>query len=198
MDLGTGDGAAVLRLARREPETLVIGVDTDAAAMREASDRASRKPARGGLTNALFLVGTLQDVPAELDGTFATVRATLPWGSLLRGALQPEPAFAGRVLALIGPGGTLEVTLSLVERDHAVAGVPLDQARIRELGEAYRGLGFVDPSVRALTQADVDAIGSTWAKRLGIPRRRPGWVLTVRRPELAAARQGTSATIPAV
>lgn len=198
MDLGTGDGAAVLRLARREPQTLVIGVDTDAAAMREASDRASRKPMRGGLTNALFLAGTLDEVPAALNGTLSGIRATLPWGSLLSSALQPEPAFAARVLALLGPGGIFELTLSLVERDQSAATGPLDEVRMNQLAGAYRTLGFVGRSVRPVTRADVEATGSTWAKRLGIPHRRPAWVLQVRRAVPAAVGEGTSACLPGV
>jgi hypothetical protein len=51
-----------------------------------------------------------------------------------------------------------------------------------------------DPFKRALSEAhlevlecrpasanDAEQLGSTWAKRLGIPRRRPAWLLTARR-----------------
>ena len=182
MDLGTGDGAAVLRLARREPDTLVIGIDTDVAAMREASDRASRKPARGGLGNALFLAGALEELPRSLDGTFSGIRVTLPWGSLLRAALAPEPGFADRVLGLLQPGGVFELTLSLVERDQAAEAGTLDGASMTALAGAYAATGFGGLSVHAVTRADVQASGSTWAKRLGIPHQRSAWMLRGGRP----------------
>ena len=41
VDLGTGDGGAVVRIARAQPRALVIGIDADAAAMRERSAAAA-------------------------------------------------------------------------------------------------------------------------------------------------------------
>src|ERR1051326_5855139 len=58
LDLGTGDGAAVLRLARQQPDTFVIGVDTNAAALVDASRRAAHKRAE---SNAIFLIGDAAD-----------------------------------------------------------------------------------------------------------------------------------------
>jgi len=182
VDLGTGDGAAVLRLARREPDTLGIGIDTDAAAMREASDRASRKTARGGLGNALFLAGTLDELPRSLDGTLSGIRVTLPWGSLLRAALAPEPGFAARVLELLQPSGVFELTLSLVERDQATQAGTLDETSMSAVAAVYAASGFGGVGVHAVTRADVQASGSTWAKRLGIPHHRSAWMLQGRRP----------------
>jgi 16S rRNA (adenine(1408)-N(1))-methyltransferase len=94
VDLGTGDGAAVLRLARARPEALVIGVDTDAGSLREASRRAARAAAKGGLPNALFLVADARVALAALRGRVAELRVTLPWGSLLRSVLDGEREFA--------------------------------------------------------------------------------------------------------
>ena len=36
---------------------------------------------------------------------------------------------------------------------------------------------------RAATAADVVALGSSWAKRVGIPARRPAWLLTARKKD---------------
>jgi 16S rRNA (adenine(1408)-N(1))-methyltransferase len=60
LDLGTGDGRHVLALARARPDTLVIGVDANAAGMAEASRRAAR---RGTLPNALFAVAAAEHPP---------------------------------------------------------------------------------------------------------------------------------------
>jgi hypothetical protein len=77
----------------------------------------------------------------------------------------------------------VRVLASVVERDAAALG----------LGDV-RGAAFLDPFERALrsagldvthrreaTVADVVDLGSSWAKRLGIPERRPAWILTARR-----------------
>jgi 16S rRNA (adenine(1408)-N(1))-methyltransferase len=179
LDLGTGDGAAVLRLARRQPETLVIGVDADAATMREASDRADRKLARGGLPNVLFLTGTLRELTALglTSATIDEVRVTLPWGSLLRAAVHAEQPFLADVRTLLAADGILRLLLSVTPRD-AVAGIPsLDEGRVATLVERYGAAGLPISVARPATSADVRELGSTWAKRLGVPWRREAWLL---------------------
>jgi 16S rRNA (adenine(1408)-N(1))-methyltransferase len=91
VDIGTGDGRFVLATARAEPRALVIGLDADASRMSEASRRAARKPGKGGLPNALFVVAAAESLPCELDGLVDAVTIQLPWGSLLRSVLVREP-----------------------------------------------------------------------------------------------------------
>jgi len=86
VDLGTGDGRAVLRLAKNSADTLVIGVDTNAAAMQEASRRAP--------SNALYLVADALEALAYFQGRIDELRITLPWGSQLRRVLEGEREFA--------------------------------------------------------------------------------------------------------
>jgi 16S rRNA (adenine(1408)-N(1))-methyltransferase len=97
VDLGTGDGAAVVRIARANPSALVIGVDTDASGLREVSGRAARPVRKGGLPNALFLVAEASIALVALRGRVHDLRITLPWGSLLRLVLEGERDFAHAV-----------------------------------------------------------------------------------------------------
>jgi 16S rRNA (adenine(1408)-N(1))-methyltransferase len=60
LDLGTGDGRRVLARASERPDTLVIGVDANAAVMAEASRRAAR---RSAFPNALFAVAAAEHPP---------------------------------------------------------------------------------------------------------------------------------------
>ena len=60
IDLGTGDGRYVLRAAAERPNTLVIGLDANTAAMAAASRRAAR---RNALPNALFAVAAAEHPP---------------------------------------------------------------------------------------------------------------------------------------
>jgi 16S rRNA (adenine(1408)-N(1))-methyltransferase len=91
LDLGTGDGAAVLRAARACPGTLAIGVDADASGLRDTSRKAA---GRNGLPNALFLVGDATEALQLLHRRVDELRITLPWGSLLRRVLTGERDFA--------------------------------------------------------------------------------------------------------
>jgi 16S rRNA (adenine(1408)-N(1))-methyltransferase len=60
VDLGTGDGRGVLAAAAEHPDTLVVGIDANAAAMATASRKAARRDA---LPNALFVVAAAQHPP---------------------------------------------------------------------------------------------------------------------------------------
>ena len=60
IDLGTGDGRHVLAAAAARRDTLVVGIDANAAGMAEASRRAAR---RGALPNALFAAAAAEHPP---------------------------------------------------------------------------------------------------------------------------------------
>jgi hypothetical protein len=72
---------------------------------------------------------------------------------------------------------------SLTERDGLLA--PDSERLLRPFAEALLAAGLERVACRAVTAADVAALDSTWAKRLGIPARRPAWLLTARRSPLA-------------
>jgi hypothetical protein len=96
----------VLRAARADAGVFAIGVDTDASGLREASRRAARPARKGGLPNALFLVGEASAALALFgdprtgqrgEKRIDEVWITLPWGSLLRAVLDGERDFASAV-----------------------------------------------------------------------------------------------------
>ncbi|HXX60844.1 MAG TPA: class I SAM-dependent methyltransferase [Candidatus Sulfotelmatobacter sp.] len=161
IDLGTGDGAVVLHRARREPGTLVIGIDPVAAAMAEASSRAARPAHKGGLANALFVVAAVESLPGELAGLANEVTVVMPWGSLLAGILGGDRDILASIASLLRPSGRLVILLSIVERDgHPV----IDPAG---LDRTFATAGLRATSHGQATAAELRAVGSTWAKRLG-------------------------------
>jgi len=94
VDLGAGDGASVLRLARGDPHSLVIGVDSNSSGMVDASRRAARPIRKGGAPNAVFLAADATKALIPLSGQIAELRIVLPWGSLLRAILEGDRRFA--------------------------------------------------------------------------------------------------------
>src|SRR5215218_4119093 len=68
IDLGTGGGTALLRRARRVPETFFVGIDAAAERMREASHRGARPVERGGRPNVAFVAAAAEDLPGDLVG----------------------------------------------------------------------------------------------------------------------------------
>jgi 16S rRNA (adenine(1408)-N(1))-methyltransferase len=167
----------VLAAAAAEPDRLVVGVDASAPAMAEASRRAARRPGRGSLANALFVVAAAERLPPELDGLADLVTVHFPWGSLLRGVLGADPGLLGGLARLLRPGGRVRLLVSSTTRDRGAGVAPLTEAGLGGLTGAWAGHGLDVTRVRPATAADVAAAHSTWGKRLDAGRRRPAWLV---------------------
>ena len=176
--------------AAAEPDRLVVGVDASAAAMAEASRRAARRPERGGLPNALFVVAAAETLPAELDGLADLVTVHFPWGSLLRGLLTADPAVLDGLARVLRPGATLSMLVSSTARDRAAGVGPIDQRSLAGLTGAYHRHGLAVTRVRPATPDDVAASRSTWGKRLGAGAHRPAWLLAATPVPAASAEPG--------
>jgi len=171
----------VLAAAAAEPDRLVVGVDASAAAMAEASRRAARRPGRGGLANALFLVAAAEALPAGLDGLADLVTVHFPWGSLLRGLLAADPAVLGGLVRVLRPGATLSMLVSATDRDRGAGVAPIQAPDLAALAGAYGRHGLELTRVGPATAADVAASRSTWGRRLGAGAGRPAWLLQAQR-----------------
>jgi 16S rRNA (adenine(1408)-N(1))-methyltransferase len=188
VDIGTGDGRAVLARAAAEPRALVIGVDAAAAAMTDASRRAARR----GPTNALFFAAGAEELHATpLAERAGLVTISFPWGSLLRGVLGLDPAVLAGVAALPCNDTTVEVLASVVPDDHVAGLDRLDATLEPSIRVAWQAAGLELCSMRRATAAEIEASGSSWARRLRTAQRasghpaaeevRPVWRLVGRR-----------------
>jgi 16S rRNA (adenine(1408)-N(1))-methyltransferase len=167
VDLGTGDGRAVLVRARSEPRALVIGIDASAAAMVEASRRAERR----GPSNALFFAeGAERLADSPLAGRAHLLTVTFPWGSLLRGLVGLDPATLAGTAAVLRPGGRLEVLVSVVPSDRVPGLECLDERAGTAIRAAWRSAGLELSSMRPATSDEIVASGSSWAGRLQAAR----------------------------
>jgi 16S rRNA (adenine(1408)-N(1))-methyltransferase len=172
VDLGAGDGRYVYESARAHPESLYVGVDPDPDTLAEYAFRASRKPTRGGVENAVFVVAAVEALPKELLRIAERVRVNFPWGSLLRGLLQPQTAVLQATTSLLAPGGMVEIIMSYDPRHdpNAFSGdplSPLDDTYVEEtLLPAYEKVGLVCVEHRRMTQDEALEVPSTWGRRL--------------------------------
>jgi 16S rRNA (adenine(1408)-N(1))-methyltransferase len=169
IDVGTGDGRAVLAAAAGDPRTLVLGIDANMASMIEPSRRAARPARKRGLRNAAFVVAAAESMPPELSGVAELVTVRFPWGSLLRGCLGEDPGVAAGLAGLVAAGGRLDLLLAPAARD-GLAGMPIDaQAVVDATTRAFVQLGLALVEGRPATAAEIRASGSTWARRLDRP-----------------------------
>lgn len=174
VDLGTGDGKHVLAVARRRPDALVVGLDASPDALRRTALRAADKPARGGTPNALFVWGAVEQLPPELDGV-DEVHCLMPWGSLLRALIRPEPEVLAAVAARCAPGASFLVTLNLHAWRPSVPEVgdtdePTPETVADHLAPAYAGCGWTVEQAWYPDGDELAALGTSWTKRLGSSR----------------------------
>lgn len=166
IDIGTGDGRAVLAAAARDPKALVLGIDANAAGMAEASRRAYASVRRGGLPNARFIKAAAESMPAPLAGIAGEVTVHFPWASLLRGCLGMDDRVAEGVASLVRHGGTLKLLLATSARD-GLDGIPVEPVDCAAASvRAFDAHGLTAIEARPATDAEIAASGSTWAKRL--------------------------------
>ncbi len=171
VDLGAGDGRYAYESARADPTHLFVAVEPNADTLSEYAYRASRKPARGGVENAIFVVASLEHLPSELDDLAATVRINFPWGSLLRALLDPNPESLASLTRLTA-SGRFEIVFSYhPEHDTGAFAGPalpaLDEPYIADvLAPAYLTSGLEIDETRRLTQDEALLIPSTWGRRL--------------------------------
>jgi len=178
VDLGAGDSRWVYESARVDAASFYIAIDPDAEALAEYAFKASRKPARGGVNNARFVVASVEQLPPELASIADVVRVNFPWGSLLRGLIEPQPSVMAGLASLVKRDGRFEIVVAYMpEYDpNAFAGEALpalDEAGIEALKPAYAAAGLQIQETQRLTQDDALAIASTWGRRLLHTRPRP-------------------------
>jgi 16S rRNA (adenine(1408)-N(1))-methyltransferase len=146
--------------------------------------RASRPERRGGLRNALFVVAAAECPPPELCGRADALTILFPWGSLLRGALAIDDLAAAGIGSIIRPGGKLEAFLSITDRDAVSAGArPLRDADATAIARRWSAHRLELVSLAPATAEEIEATGSSWARRLRAGVDRPAWRIRLMRRE---------------
>lgn len=153
--------------------------------MRTASARAARPARKGGLPNVVFLAADARTLPTAFLGRIDELRIVLPWGSLLQAVLAADPRLVALVADGLRPGGRVRIVTSVTPVDVASVGAPVAAGRLTALGEALESAGLRILALRPFEAADVPGLRSSWARRLGIPTRRPATVLEARRRVVA-------------
>ena len=144
--------------------------------MAEASRRAARPAARGGLPNALFVVAAAERPAPELIGAADEVTINFPWGSLLRGVLALDETVASGIVSLLRPGASLTAFVSITARDGLAVPTLDDAGEADALAARWASNGLGLEEVCPAVAVEIAASGSSWAKRLGAGTAgRPAW-----------------------
>ena len=177
LDIGTGDGRFVLDRAEAHTGRFIVGLDPVAEAMGNAANRITRRRTR--LENALFVVGSVEHMPEELNGLFENVFINLPWGSLMRGLTLADPQLLQSVAAVGRTGARYRIILNLRIFSDPVPSEVQDLPEVTtEYVEArlvppYAAAGLAITEVRNLTGDDLQDLKTTWTRRLSHQRPPP-------------------------
>jgi 16S rRNA (adenine(1408)-N(1))-methyltransferase len=172
IDIGTGDGRFVSAAARSNPNTFNIGVDANAKPLEKLSIKATRKPAKGGLPNAMFVQAAIEDLPAEFNGTADEIHIHFPWGSLLKAVTTGDAEILKSLRRISAPECLLEVVIGIdPERDKT----EIERLDIPELTPIflhsflfpkYRSAGFRMLDHRNLKLHEWSKLDTSWARKL--------------------------------
>ena len=136
--------------------------------MRAAAHRAAALP------NVAFAVAAAESLPEDLAAVADRVTVQFPWGSLLRGILCGEGPVLANLARIASPGATLRLLWSVTDRDRAALGpMPASPAE-----QPFAAAGFEVRDLRPAIVSEIDAAGSSWAKRLRAGVDRPAMLLS--------------------
>jgi 16S rRNA (adenine(1408)-N(1))-methyltransferase len=172
IDIGTGDGRFVLAAARANPRKFFIGIDANTKPLEKPSMKATRKPAKGGLPNVLFVQAAVEDLPDDLNDTADEIHIHFPWGSLLRAVAIGDQAILASLRRIAAADCLLEVIIGIdPDRDRtelARHGLPelTDDYLENCLIPKYRGAGFEMVEYGRLERKEWARLETSWARKL--------------------------------
>lgn len=178
MDIGTGDGRFISTIAREHPAKFFIGIDANVKALEKPSMRATRKPAKGGLPNAMFVQAAVESLPEELDGIANEIYVQFPWGSLLAAVAGGDAQVLCSIRRIAAAGCLLTIIIGIdAERDRAeldrlgMIDFTPDSVRTRLIPK-YNAAGFECVKVRAVGRDEWAEIKTSWAQKLKLGKGR--------------------------
>jgi 16S rRNA (adenine(1408)-N(1))-methyltransferase len=172
VDVGTGDGRFAYATATAHPDWFVVGIDAISERLDELSAKAGRKPAKGGRANVLFVRASAEQPPPELHQRADEIHVLLPWGALLVGTMLADEAVLTGLAALARPGATVTIVFNAEVWEESTPKDMLDLPAVtvdyvqQTLVPAYAAFGIDVTEVRELTEPEVKAMPTTWARRL--------------------------------
>jgi ubiquinone/menaquinone biosynthesis C-methylase UbiE len=186
VDLGTGDGEFVSTLARANPDRFIIGLDPNQQGLENTSAKIYKKPGKGGLKNALFVLGSIESLPEELDGLANQIYINFPWAGLLKGLLLADAVVWNAIKRVCKPGALIDILFSYEktaeENEFAKAGLPdIDLEYLQGITAPWiEKLGFKIIELKNVGAEEIKRYPSTWAKKLSFGRDRKYYYLRVK------------------
>ena len=165
VDIGTGDGKFVHKLAKENPDRFIIGIDPSHKPLEKISLQLDKKSEKGGVKNAFFVLANVEDLPHELDGLVNQVFINFPWGSLLKAVVLVDEKIWQNIKRICQPGGIIDLVVSYHPKDSDLPEIDLDYLKNIML-PALEKFGFKIKEIREVIPDEIKSFPSSWAKKL--------------------------------
>lgn len=164
IDLGTGDGRFVYKMAKENPENKYIGVDP----MLSQTEKYQRKINREKLKNVELIEASVENLPESLTNTANEVYINFPWGSLLAAVAKPNKKIIKNIVKLLKSDGALKIVLGYSEDAEPSETQRLELEKLDEnkIIQAFGELGTVLVSSHSVEKNEMRKIESSWGKKL--------------------------------
>jgi 16S rRNA (adenine(1408)-N(1))-methyltransferase len=170
IDIGTGDGSFVYELAKKYPDRMIIGIDPNQSALIDVSRKIIKKPAKGGVKNAMFVLANATDLPDELADTANQVFINLPWGSLLTGIVRGEKEIFENIKKICQKGAIVDILFGYdknleIKEIGELPDISIEYIK-NILAPKVEKFGFKLIKAQTLNSAVLKTYPSKWAKKL--------------------------------
>ncbi len=168
----------------------MIGIDTCHENLIETSAKALKKPAKGGLSNLIFVLTNVENLPDDLINIADKIYINFPWGTLLQGVVAVNELTWQNIKKICKANATIQIIFGYnILHDKK----EIDRLELPILNEAYfknmfipklEKFGFNVNNIKKLMPADLKNYPTTWAKKLSFGSDRDYYLV-----ELKIARQ---------
>jgi len=184
IDIGCGDGKLTYKMAEADPSHFFIGVDPDFKNLEKISRKIAKKPAKGGLDNILFLHGSVERLPEELENIASEIQVNFPWGTLLEGLIVPNEEVLKNI-RMIAKDNCRFMFMTTYSEDFEssyknkrnLPELSVDYFQ-NDLARTYAHNGFKILEVRIIDEDEKMQIESSWGKRILRERDRDIYVVS--------------------
>lgn len=167
LDIGTGDGKFVYKNAIKNRDSLYVGLDPAEKQIQIYSKKANRRR----LKNALYILGSLENLPEELYSTVDKIFVNLPWGTLLEKIVKSNEIYTKELSKILKKDGEIEIIFGYVPELEPSETERLGLPKIENESDVLKAFStfkkiFEVVEMKRLVKEDLDKIETTWAKKL--------------------------------
>ncbi len=183
IDLGTGDGRLVYEKSIEDPKALYIGIDPSQKQLQTYSKKAQKDKRY----NALFILGSIEVFPPEIQELADQFYIILPWGSLLEAIVRPTQKTVLLINKIMRDKGILEIILGYAHDSEPseTKRLNLPKINVEYIKETvlpiFSRTGFTLMELKQLQKNELKTLKTTWGKKLTFGKERPIFRIVMRK-----------------